>query len=43
MNLFEKTKKNGVTFEGAQGFMAYETDDLGNITVDFDQTLRTLH
>ena len=36
MNLFEKAKANGLTFDGAQGFMAYETDDLGNITVDFD-------
>ena len=28
MNLFEKAKANGLTFDGAQGFMAYETDDL---------------
>ena len=42
MNLFEKAKANGLTFDGAQGFMAYETDDLGNITVDFDQTADNL-
>ena len=42
MNLFEKAKANGLTFDGAQGFMAYETDDLGNITVDFEQTADNL-